>query len=118
MNTEHEELMISIVGMYDMHLSHRVKGATVDEVIENWKTHIASPIPAIVGEREVEDLGPSSLCPATVLLGKKEVRRVGKMVHPDWNTRAPSSEQDVEQYRQALLVDPDIPRLLAEGKFR
>ena len=104
---------VSIRGMYDMHLFHKIEGRTVDEVIDNWKKHIAQPIPAIVGDRIVDDMGPSVLCPAIVLAGDKELRRVGKMVFPDHNTRRPKSEEDVEAYREALLSDPDISRLLA-----
>lgn len=107
-----KNLRVSIWGMYDTHLFHKYGGATVDEVIVNWLSHIAEPIPAMVGEKKVDDLGPTSLCPAIVLDGDKELRRVGEMVHVDFKTRSPRIK-DVERYRRALKADPDIPRILA-----
>ena len=102
---------VSIFGMFDRHLFWQYTGGTVDEVISNWLAHIANPIPAIVGDEQVDDMGPTALCPATVLYGKKELRRVGNMVHVR-SGRKPNPA-DVEAYRAALLADPDIPRLLA-----
>jgi hypothetical protein len=104
---------VSIHGMYDMHLFHQVTGRTVDEVINNWLTHISELQPAIVGGAKIDDMGPSNLCPAIVLSGEKELRRVGKMVFPDDHTRKPRNPADLKEYRDALLADPDIPRLLA-----
>lgn len=105
---------VSIHGMYDLHLFHKVEGRSVDEVIDNWLAHIAKPVPANVeGIGIVDDLGPSMLCPAVVLSGKVELRRVGKMVFPDWGTRKPRTPADLEAYRSALKADPDIDRLLA-----
>lgn len=105
---------VSVHGMFDSHLFYPYRGATVDELIENWLAHIADPIPARVGHREVNDMGPTMLCPAIVLSGDRELRRVGDMVSPDDKSRIPKKEE-VEKYRSALLDDPDIPRLLAEG---
>ena len=106
---------ISIWGMFDNHCFHKYTGSTVDEIINQWIEHISEPIPAIVGEREVDDLGPTSLCPAIVMAGNKELRRVGKMIFPDLKTKKPSYD-DVEEYKKALLEDPDISRLLATTK--
>jgi hypothetical protein len=103
---------LSIHGMYDMHLFHKIEGKTVDELIDNWRQHIAEPIPAIVGERKIDDMGPSWFCPVIVMSGKTELRRVGKGIWPDYKKRAPRDEQDVSDFRAALLNDPDIPRLL------
>lgn len=105
---------VSIYGIFDSHLFHRYTGNTVDEVIDNWLAHIAKPIPAIVGGKRVDDMGPTALCPAIVLHGKKELRRVGYMVFPRENG-APE-KKDIDAYRAALLADPDIPRLLAHRK--
>ena len=44
---------VSIWGMFDMHLFWRYEGATVDEVIKNWLTHIADPIPAKVDGHKI-----------------------------------------------------------------
>jgi len=106
---------VSIHGMYDMHLFHEIKGKTVDEVIKNWKEHNKKKHPAVVGDREVDDMGVSALCPAIVIdANDKELRRVGSMVFCAYDgSRKPRSEEDVEAYRAALLADPDIPKLLA-----
>jgi len=95
-----------------MHVFHKYEAATVEDIIAKWLDHISKPIPAIVGDREVDDLGPTSLTPAILLCGDKEVRRVGKMVHVEYKTRKPKNMQDVEEYKKALLKDPDITRLL------
>jgi hypothetical protein len=100
--------------MYDSHLFHKYEGATVREVIRNWLRHISKPIPASVDGRDVDDLGPTALCPAIVLDGDTELRRVGEMVHPDFETRGPKSCRAVLAYWRALRADPDIPRLLAK----
>jgi hypothetical protein len=104
---------VSIHGMYDMHLFHRVTGKTVEEVIANWLAHNSEPQPAMVDGRKVDDMGQSMLCPAIVLSRGKEVRRVGQMVFPSYERRGtPRNPDDLEAYRQALLKDPDITRLL------
>jgi hypothetical protein len=107
---------LSIHGMYDMHLFHKIHGKSVDELIDNWRKHIAEPIPAMVGDRNIDDMGVSWFCPVIVLSGETEVRRVGKGIFADYKTRAPRSEDDVNEFRQALLDDPDITRLLATAK--
>ena len=106
---------VSIHGMYDMHLFHSIPGATVDEVIANWRQHNRELQPATVGGRPVDDMGPSSLCPATVLAGKKELRRLGPMVFQR-GSRGECDEHALKAWRDAMLADPDVPRLLAEGK--
>jgi hypothetical protein len=104
---------VSIHGMFDCHLFWKYEGKTVDEVIQNWRDHISRPIPAIVGGNKVDDLGPTWLCPAIILSGDKELRRVGEGIFTDYTARKPRSEKDVEKYRAALLSDPDISRILA-----
>ncbi len=106
---------VSIHGMFDCHLFKRYTGSTVDAVIESWLEHISKPIPANLCGEKVDDLGPTYLCPAIVLCGDREIRRVGKMVIADTKTRLPRANE-VEAYRQALLADPDIPRLLADDQ--
>ena len=96
---------VHVYGMYDNHLFHRIKGSTVDQVIDNWRAHNSEPHPAVNDQDKVFDLGPSSLCPAIVLCGAKELRRVGKMVFP-------KRVEELEAYRTALESDPDISRLL------
>jgi len=106
---------VSIKGMFDCHLFCPFSGSTVDEVIAQWREQNSKPYPAIVGGQEVSDLGFAYLCPAIVLLNGKDVRRVGEMVMQDYKTKQPC-EDEVRAYRQALLNDPDIPRLLAAGE--
>jgi hypothetical protein len=101
--------------MHDCHLFHRITGRTVDEIISNWIAFNAQPHPAYVGDVYVKDLGPIDLGHATVMCGDKELRRVGQYLHWDWQRRNPKDEEAVIAYRQALLNDPDIPRLLTSG---
>jgi len=94
----YEANRVSIHGMYDAHLFQKVTGNSVDEIILNW----------VLEEDDVQ-YGPTSLCPAIVLCGKRELRRVGPMVHRRTDAAV------LKQYREALLADPDIPRLLGLG---
>lgn len=105
---------VSIFGMYDMHLFHRYDGSTVDEVIANWISHISKPIPASIDGVHVDDMGPTFLCPARVTVNGKDIRSVGDMVLVRTG-RMPDLEE-LKKYREALLADPDIPRLLAEKR--
>lgn len=102
---------VSIHGMYDMHLFHSIAGATVDEVIANWRAHNAIEQPAMVDGRKVDDMGESMLCPIIVLAGKQELRRVGQMIFPR-GERGSCDKVALEAWRSAALADPDIPRLL------
>lgn len=104
------DLRVSIHGMYDCHAFCKFEGATIDEVIENWKEHSRS-------SPYVEKYGPTSLCPIIVTgtnqaTGVKfEIRRVGKMVMD-------SSEKyagDLEEWRNAAFADPDIAKILADS---
>ena len=105
---------VSIWGMYDCHCFHRIEGRNVDEIIDNWKAHNRKKQPAILSGTPVDDLGPSNLCPAIVLRGEKELRRVGQMVFPaeGKNRGQPKRPEDLEAYRAVLKADPDIERLL------
>lgn len=106
-----ETLSVSIYGMFDCHLFHQYQGSTVDEIIDNWLEHISKPISAELDDgRLVKDLGATDLCPAIVMNGETEVRRVGPMVHVG-SDRKPNLKL-LEEYRKALSADPDIPRLL------
>ncbi len=113
-----ERLQVSIHGIYDMHLYTSFNGATVDEVIENYKQHNREKHPAIVGGEQIDDLGKASLCPVRVIIvspnGKKEVlRQVGEMVHPDTSYSEKKEEKQLAEWRAAVLADPDISRILA-----
>lgn len=117
-------LRVSIYGMYDCHLFHPYTGRTVDEVLMNWLEHISKPIPAIMNGQRVDDIGPTSLGPAIVLYGDKELRRVGKIVFArvtDYGKETQRVEPELQAliaYRRALLDDPDIPRVLSGNHKR
>ena len=111
--TEPQANRLSISGMFDCHLFCSYPGNTVDEVITAWKDQNSKPYPAMVEDRQIDDLGFADLCPVIVLHDDKELRRVGQMVMQDWKTKTYLPEE-LEAYRQALLDDPDIPRLLSE----
>lgn len=52
--------------MYDCHLFHKLTSKTVDEVIDEWRSHNELDArPATIGDTYFDDLGKSSLCPAT-----------------------------------------------------
>lgn len=106
---------VSIHGMYDCHLFHKIEATSVEGIVQSWLDHNKNPIPRkFIDGREVPDIGPSSLCPAIVLdENGKELRRVGQMVLPKYPSRAPDPEK-VELYVQTLLKDPDISRILAQ----
>ena len=107
---------VSIYGMYDCHAFKQFTGSTVDEVIDNWLSHCKQLHPAILGDHEVPDLGPTMLGPAIVLSDKKELRRVGEMLFPGHITRLPDPTK-LAAFRRALMDDPDIPRLLASQQL-
>jgi hypothetical protein len=102
-----EMLHVSIHGMYDCHLFHEPPGSTVDEVIAAWQEHNRTPAlrKARTPDGRIIDLGRSVLCPAIVMCGDRELRRVGDMVY--------ENERGLAEYRAALLADPDVSRLLA-----
>lgn len=101
-------LRVLIWGMYDCHMFHGIKANSVEGIIEKWLEHNSKPTACFFeGSDRPHNLGPSALCPAIVLNGDKELRRVGNMIH--------DKDQDLEPYRKALLADPDISRLLKEG---
>ena len=111
-------LRVSVHGMYDCHLFHEYTGRSVDEILMNWLDHISKPVPAIMGGKEIDNIGPTSLGPAIVLDGKKELRRVGDMVFvrvADYGKPTEHVVPDLKalvEYRNALLSDPDIPFIL------
>jgi hypothetical protein len=113
-----KNLRIFINGMYDMHLFTSFKGGTVDEIITAYQQHNKEKHPAIVGDREVEDMGKACLCPVSIVgtnvtTGKDfTVRRVGKMVHPD-SKYCKGEKKALAEWREAVSSDPDIPRILA-----
>lgn len=100
---------VSIYGVYDSFHFHKFKVTNVQELIDEWINHNSQPQPAIVNGDKINDLGPAELCPAIVCAGDKELRRVGEMVF--WRGGNFDREK-LEEYKNALLNDPDVPRLL------
>lgn len=95
--------------MYDCHAFRRGEGTSVRELVEDWQKEYNNP-----GE-----YGRPVLCPVIVLEGRKELRRVGEMVHEVYeDTLANRLKQQCElaSWIQACESDPDIPRLLAAGR--
>lgn len=111
------DMRVAINGMYDMHLFEKFTGASVGEVAANWIEHCKEKHPAIVGDRKIDDLGPTALCPITVLgtnrvTGKdSELRRVGAMVHPNRD----DTSAMLARWVAAAQGDPDISRILKEN---
>lgn len=118
---DHIAARVRIYGMYNCHLFHKIKGSTVDEIIANWEAHNREEHPARFLDGEGRDIGPSCLCPAIVISSTdKELRRVGEVVSPRpiGTLRLLSLERydkELAAYRQALLDDPDISRLLEKS---
>jgi hypothetical protein len=98
---------ISLYGMRDNHTFKRYEASTVDDLIAQWRADLKS------------DFDPDiSLCPIIVLRGKEQLRRVGEMVHPNYQLGIPKDEAAVEAFRSAALADPDISRLMAQRQTK
>lgn len=95
---------VSCWAMYDCHAFTRLRGTTVDELIDHWKRLCDKP----------DEYGQPSLCPIIVMEDDKEIRRVGEMVFPHDGYRSKAKiADDISRFRQEALADPDISRLLA-----
>jgi len=107
---------VSIFGMYDNHTFKKFNARSVDGLIFLWLAHISKPnwMAYHSDPKDIFDAGPAELFPVRVMSGKKELRQVGCAVHVDYRTKLPDFKK-LEIFRQELLSDPDIPRLLAEG---
>lgn len=100
---------IAVWGMFDDHLFERIPGHSVRSIVENWRWFNANgPHPARVGGSEVDDLGSLMLCPAILLRGKQEVRRVGTMVFPG----SDREQEQLDRWIEAMRADPAVSRLL------
>lgn len=103
---------VSIYGMYDCHLFHRFEAGSVEKIVADWIEHNSTPTPGrFISGDETNDLGATSLCPVIVLCGKKEIRRVGQMVHAS-RSRGYDKEK-LQAWIDAVNSDPDIGRILA-----
>ena len=90
---------LSFWGMYDNHTFKRYSPKSVDDLISQWR-------------RDLADDEPISLCPVTVLSGETELRRVGEMLHPNYQAKVPRDEHAILKFKRDLMSDPDVRRLL------
>ena len=97
-------LRVAIHGMYDCHLFTHYEADSPEAIVKAWQEECAG---------RSHQYGPPDLCPAIVLSGKKELRRVGPMIHYDYTKRAPGK---AGAWLAAVNTDPDIRRLLAAPK--
>ena len=91
---------VSLWGMYDNHTFKPYIATTVDGLIAAWRN-------------DLRDDNGIALCPIIVKSGSKELRRVGAMLHPDYDKGVPMNEVAVSAFREVVLADPDISRLMA-----
>jgi hypothetical protein len=93
---------VSTWSMHDAHYFVELKGSSVDELIEQWRG-------LEVGH---------SLCPVRLKVGDKQIRKVGKMVHAIYDSSPADAkalqDEDLRAWREALLDDADVVRLLKE----
>lgn len=96
--------------MHDNHTFTRLKGETLDDVLAHADAVEAGPRGSY-----------GMLCPAILLRGGKECRRVGPAAHAR-GSKDPKDEWDAAKaaWRQAMEADPDVCRIMsiakAEGK--
>ena len=102
-------MKVSFWGMYEIHLFHKFEPRSVDHLLWLWFEHVHTKHPAIVGDREIDDLGPCYLCPATVTDDCGVERSVGKMLFPSSVT-----DRDILEYKEALRKDDDVMRYLPD----
>jgi hypothetical protein len=96
--------------MHDNHVFTRLKGETLDDVLAHADAVEAGPRGSY-----------GMLCPAILLRGGKECRRVGPAAHAR-GSKDPKDEWDAAKaaWRQAMEADPGVCRIMsiakAEGK--
>lgn len=89
--------------MHDGHCFTRLEGNTLDEILAHADSIEAG-----------EDGSYGSLCPAILMRGKREIRRVGEMVHAR-GSKDPKDQwiKGKKEWKAALSADPDVQRILA-----
>lgn len=87
---------VSVHGMYDCHLFTRYAGSTPQEIVSKWQAECQNPD---------EKYGAPMLCPAIVLDGDKELRRVGPMVFP---YDVPNLKEQTKRWLSEVNADPEI----------
>ena len=87
--------------MYDNHSFAKLKGKTLDDIIDQAK------------EISTEAMGRyGMLCNATLMSGDKEIDRVGICVHASPTLNEPHIEEKLDQWKIILRADSDIRRLM------
>lgn len=88
--------------MHDWHGFSRLRGATLDEVVAHADQIEASAVGSY-----------GMLCPAILMSGEKEVRRVGPSAHAR-GTKDPKDHWSEEKAKwiEAMKADADVMRLL------
>ena len=96
-----EPLRVVFTYMADCHVFAPLSGSTLDEIVEH----------AITFNADAEWGSYGSLCPVSVLRGKRELRRVGSMVH--FRQRGDRGDPlAIAAWIAACDKDPDIMRWL------
>lgn len=95
---------ISLWGMYDNHTFKEYAAQSVDDFIEQWRADL-----------KTESGSDISLCPIVVNFGEKELRRVGRMLAPNYQKGVPHDEAAVQVFRETAIADPDISRILQQS---
>lgn len=88
--------------MFDDHTFRKLTG-TLDEILDG------------VRKAQSEDHW-GMLCPVIVLCGNKELRRVGPFVHGGGSKGKDVFEDGLMEWKQEILQDADVRRLISNGK--
>jgi hypothetical protein len=93
---------LSLYFMHDGHWFTKLEGNTVDEMLEHADAIESS-----------EDGSYGSLCPISLMRGKREIRTVGQMVH----SRGSSDSKDMwnkgkAAWKAVVMADTDVQRIL------
>jgi len=105
---------VSFWGMYDMHLFHKYEPRSVSNLIEQWRVHNSTPSPAIVGGREVDDLGPTTLFLPTVVYSDGSERKLGGLPFECSSLNQRSSEKAIQKFCDAVRADDEIMSFLPD----
>lgn len=92
---------VSVFYMFDNHSFLKLKGRSIAEII-NEAESIA----------RTKEGSWGGLCPASLLCGKKEVDRVGKMVHARSHKDFPQKEwtEGIQEWYDALMADERVTK--------
>lgn len=97
---ENEQMTATDLSIYYMHDNHcftKLKGNSIEDVLKE-------------ADRIENDSPFGALCPVTVLCGKKELRRVGPMVHSHGESKI-AWEEGKKLWREEIMRDLEIMSL-------